>query len=73
MLTEIWCESPQKRQYRLKDFWDWHVSFEKFRAGFQSEYGNFESWIVSDGLIEKEQFLGAYYVEHDDGDDLVLS
>jgi len=39
----------------------WHRDFENFRSQFQSEYERFGNWIVSDGLIEKEQFLGAYY------------
>ena len=59
--TEVWCESPESRQYRVKDFWNWHRDFEIFRARFQREFERFESWIVSEGLIEKEQFLGAYY------------
>jgi len=73
MLTESWCESPQKRQYRVRDFWKWHRDFENFRARFQSRYGEFESRMLSDGLIEKEEFLGAYYEEQADGDDLVPS
>ena len=63
LLTETRCESPESRQYRVRDFWDWHRSFENFRSRFQSEYERFGSWILSDGLIEKEQFLGAYYEE----------
>jgi len=31
--------------------------------GFRSEHERFGSWILSDGLIVKEQFLGAYYEE----------
>ena len=61
LLTEIRCESPESRQYRVRDFWEWHRSFENFRSRFQLEYERFGSWILSDGLIEKEQFLGAYY------------
>jgi hypothetical protein len=73
LLTEVWCESPESRQYRVRDFWSWHRDFENFRAHFQSEYERFESWIVSERLIEKEEFLGAYYEEQSDGDDLVPS
>jgi hypothetical protein len=72
--TELWCESPESRQYRVRDFWVWHRSFESFRGQFQSEYERFGGWILSDRLIEKEQFLGAYYERQDDGDEgLVLS
>jgi hypothetical protein len=73
LLTDCWCESPQKRQYRVRDFWKWHKNFESFRARFQSRYGEFEKRILSDRLIEKEQFLGAYYEEQAGGDDLVPS
>ena len=67
LVTEVWCESSDSRQYRVKDFWNWHRNFETFRGRFQQEYERFESWIVSEGLVEKEQFLGAYY-ERKDGD-----
>jgi hypothetical protein len=75
LLTEVRCESPESRQYRVRDFWEWHGSFENFRSRFQSEYERFGSWILSEGLVEKEQFLGAYYERRDDGgeEDLVLS
>jgi hypothetical protein len=68
LLTEIRCESPESRQYRVRDFWEWHRSFENFRSRFQSEYERFGSWILSDGLIEKERFLGAYYEEINGGE-----
>jgi hypothetical protein len=74
LVTEVWCESEESRQYRVRDFWNWHRSFETFRALFQREFERFESWIVSERLIEREQFLGAYYErrnEHGDEDELV--
>jgi hypothetical protein len=75
LLTEVRCESPESRQYRVRDFWEWHRSFENFRSRFQLEYERFGKRILSEGLIEKEQFLGAYYERKDDGgdEDLVLS
>lgn len=77
LLSEVRCESPESQQYRVRDFWNWHRDFENFRARFQLEYEQFESWIVSERLIEKEEFLGAYYEKQstsdDDGDDLVPS
>jgi len=68
LATELWCENPGARQYRVRDFWAWHRSFENFQSRSQSEYERFESWLISDGMIEKEQFLGAYY-ENPEGDD----
>jgi hypothetical protein len=75
LLSELWCESPQSSQYRLKDFWNWHRNFEVFRARFHAELERFEEWLRSDGLIEKEQFLGAYYERSEGGSEegLVLS
>jgi hypothetical protein len=61
--TEMWCEVPAARQYRVRDLWAWHRNFESFRTQRQMEYERFESWILSSGLVEKEQFLGAYYEE----------
>jgi hypothetical protein len=71
--SEVRSESAESKQYRVRDFWGWHRDFGNFRAKFQSEYERFEGWIVSDGLIDKEQFLGAYYEQYSDGDDLVPS
>jgi hypothetical protein len=74
LLTEVWCEVPEARQYRVKDSWMWHRDFERFRDRFQSEFEKFEQWLRSEGLTEREQFLGAYYEKLDDGgeEDLVL-
>jgi hypothetical protein len=72
--TEMWCEVPGSRQYRVKDFWAWHRNFESFRERFQGEFERFESWIRSEGLIENEQFLAAYYEKFEGGEEgLVLS
>jgi hypothetical protein len=59
----------------MRDFWSWHRNFEIFRARFQGEFEQFEVWLRSERLIEKEQFLGAYYKRPEDGssEDLVLS
>ena len=75
LLTEVWCEHPSSAQYRVRDFWGWHRNFEVFRAQFQDEFERFEEWLRSDGSIEKEQFLGAYYEKPEDGSEqgLVLS
>jgi hypothetical protein len=59
----------------VKDFWSWHRSFEIFRTGFQEDFEQFEEWLRSAGLVEKEQFLGAYYEKREDsaGEGFVLS
>ncbi|MGA9354124.1 MAG: hypothetical protein WBV46_10575 [Terriglobales bacterium] len=73
--TEVSSEVPALRQYRVRDFWAWHRDFERFRDRFHVEFEQFEEWLRSERVIEKEQFLGAYYEKFDRGDeeDLVLS
>jgi hypothetical protein len=73
--TEMWCESPNSVQYRVRDFWSWHPNFEIFRARFQAEIEGFENWLHSKKVVEKNQFLGAYYERFDEGsdEDLILS
>ena len=73
--SEIWCEAPELRQYRVRDIWSWHRNFEVFRSRFQDDFEHFEQWLRSEWLVEREQFLGAYYEKFEDGDeeDLVLS
>jgi len=67
LLSEVWCESPQSPAYRVRDFWSWHRNFEIFRARFHAELERFEHGLLSRGLIEREQFLGAYYEKFDEG------
>ncbi|HET9406971.1 MAG TPA: hypothetical protein VFO39_07000 [Candidatus Sulfotelmatobacter sp.] len=59
----------------MKDFWSWHRNFERFRTRYQIQFERFEEWLRSEKLIEKEQFLGAYYEKFEDGseEDLVVS
>ena len=73
--TEVRCESSELAQYRVKDFWSWHRNFEVFRARFHAEFEQFENWLRSERLIDREQFLGAYYEKFEGGseEDLVLS
>jgi hypothetical protein len=73
--TEVQCEVQERGQYRVKDFWAWHRDFEVFRPQFHAEFERFEEWLRTEKVIEKEQFLCAYYGKFDDGsdEDLVLS
>jgi hypothetical protein len=75
LLSEVRCESQDSGQYRVRDFWKWHRDFEVFRERFHKEFDRFEAWLRSEGVVEKEQFLGAYYEKFEGGDeqDLVLS
>jgi len=72
--TQVWCEWPEVGQYRIRDCWNGHRDFESFRALYQVDFGRFESWIFADGVVKREQFLGAYYEDCDDhGDDELLT
>jgi len=75
LLSECWCEDRQSLQYRVRDYWSWHRNFEVFRTRFHDEFERFEEWLRFERLIEREQFLGAYYEKPGDGseDDWVLS
>jgi hypothetical protein len=69
--TGIERESPEGR-YRVRDFWKSHVNFEVFREQFVVECEKFNRLILAEGLIQKQQLVGEYYLdEGSDGDDLV--
>jgi hypothetical protein len=60
--------------YRVRDFWSGHRGFEVFRERRSEGFAEFDRQIVQE-LVEKEEFLGAYYEKPEDpGDEgLVLS
>ena len=70
--SEVSCESAAERRYRVRDFWISHRWFELFREKFSVEYERLERLLSTEGLLEREQFVGAYYEkERGDGDELV--
>jgi hypothetical protein len=71
--TEIWCESPDERQYRVRDTWWSHHEFEFFRARYGNDVERLQSLLWRDGIASKFEFVGAYYDERSDGDDLVAT
>ena len=71
--TEMWCESPAERRYRVLDKWWSHREFEKFRARFGTEVERFQSMLLSEGIASKFEVVGTYYDERGDGDDLVAT
>ncbi len=73
MGTEIWCESPAERRYRVRDFWRSHREFEEFRERFVAEVERFHSLLISEGIVGKFEVVGTYYDERGDGDDLVAT
>ena len=66
--TEVKCESASDGRFRVRDFWSGHRSFEIFRERHSEDFNQFDLQIARE-LVEKEQFVGAYYEA--DGDDLV--
>jgi hypothetical protein len=66
--TDVKFESSSDGRYRVRDFWSGHRGFEIFRERFSEDFAQFDRQIV-DELIEKQEFVGAYYEA--DGDDLV--
>jgi hypothetical protein len=67
-VTEVQCESESDGRYRVRDFWSWHRGFEVFRERCSEDFARFDREIVEE-LVEKQEFVGAYYEA--DGDDLV--
>jgi hypothetical protein len=68
LATEVECESQTERRYEVRDFWSWHRYFELFRERFAAEYEKFERLVATAGVVEREEFVGAYY-EKDRGDE----
>jgi len=66
--TEVKCESVSEGRYRVLDFWIGHRGFEIFRERCSEDFSQFERQIAAE-LVEKEEFVGAYYEAN--GDDLV--
>ena len=66
--TEVNCESVSDGRYRVLDFWSGHRGFEIFRESFSEDFAEFDRRTAEE-LVEKQEFVGAYYEA--DGDDLV--
>ena len=60
LATEVECESLVGGQYRVRDFWSWHREFEIFRERCAEGFSEFERMVVA-ALVEKQEFVGAYY------------
>jgi hypothetical protein len=66
--TDVKQELPDDGRYRVRDFWTGHRGFEIFRERYSEQFSRFDQEIL-EGLVEKQQFVGAYYEA--DGDDLI--
>jgi len=64
--TEVKPEGPVgDERYRVRDFWQGHRGFEIFRERFSEDFTQFDRRIV-DELVEKQEFVGAYYEANGD-------
>ena len=68
--TEVKSEAGGDGRYRVRDFWSWHRGFERFRERYSEDFARFDREIV-DELVEKQEFVGAYYEA--DGDETGLA
>jgi len=66
--TVVRLESPGDERYRVRDYWRGHRGFEVFRERFSEDFAEFDRQVV-DGLVEKQEFVGAYYEA--DGEDWI--
>jgi heme-degrading monooxygenase HmoA len=72
--SELKLESQTERQYQVRDFWQSHLHFERFRSQAAEELAEFAGRLVRDGIVEKEIVLGSFYEDEPgagEGDDLV--
>jgi hypothetical protein len=60
IVTEVRCESESDGRYRVRDFWSWHRRFEIFRERYSEDFAKFDREIVEE-LVEKQEFVGAFY------------
>jgi hypothetical protein len=67
--TEVKCELLPEAEgagrYRVRDFWLWHRGFEIFRERFSEDFAQFDRQVLEE-LIEKQEFIGAYYEADED-------
>ncbi|MGA9977451.1 MAG: hypothetical protein WBQ08_02255 [Candidatus Sulfotelmatobacter sp.] len=68
MKRESFSDAGSDERCRVLDFWSGHRGFEIFRERYAEGFARFDRQIV-DELVEKQEFVGAYYEA--DGDDLV--
>ena len=70
--TDVESESQVGRRYRVRDLWRSHQEYELFREQYAAKYEKLNELLVAEGLIERQQLVGEYYVDDSsDGDDLV--
>ena len=69
---EVKCESQAERRFRVLDSWRSHLEFEGFREKFSTEVEKFNLLLSSEGLVDRQELVGAYYASDDDrGEDAV--
>jgi hypothetical protein len=64
--SELRCESPDQRQFRLKDFWKSHLEFESFRDKFAADYEQLTQRVALDRIVERQELVGMYYTDENE-------
>jgi len=75
-LGSRWLRQGEARWYKVFDFWVSHVEFELFRASRQSEIAAHRQSSAVSHVLEREEWLAAYYAktsEWDEGENLALA
>ncbi len=62
--TKLKCVSG--RIWDVSDFWSSHFDFETFRHRFAAGYQRFSGRLAAEGLLEREEWLGSFYVDEPD-------
>ncbi len=59
--SECHVHSKAERQFRVLDYWWSHETFESFRRERQADCEKFSLLVHSEGVVERETVLGAFY------------
>jgi hypothetical protein len=72
--SKLRCHSLIEKRYTLFDYWRSHQHFEAFRRHRGSECESLSRWLLDEGVIEREVWLGSFYErDDDDGAELVAN
>ena len=73
LTSELSCESATERLYRLHDLWTSHLEFETFREKYSVEFDRVKQLLIAEGLLEKQVWLGSFYIYGDPGNETQLA
>jgi hypothetical protein len=62
-------DSEVERRFRLFDYWESHSSFEEFCRSHQSEIDRLDRLIADEGIVDRKELLGMFYMDGPDDQD----